>query len=356
MTALKTFLLTGKMYMIAGDASGNVYLIHPSGHIIAKHIRNDGVPIIHVDTLSVNKNLTSVIIVLRNGEIDQLSLTSEKKPLQSELEDISLNLEASILPTSDRPLVDVHVARFQKIQNVVFMAYKTDELDIIQLNGSLLHNITLPSQILALRSDSKYTLIGHELGMQMIYKSIEYDLKCSLSEDTRLKSLVFGAERQSRAYGVTTQNELLYFSVQKVVKRCYIKHRQKIKLPPGEKLKLISIKGYLLMATNEGIGVLNVTSTYKSGPKEVLIESYSSIGLSLSINIEHFDDLLVSFVNEKGGLLSLSLGNEVIGIFGSMLPVSEQHRQDKRWLFRPLMFILVIGVSLWNAFAGKRRI
>jgi len=70
--------------------------------------------------------------------------------------------------------------------------------------------------------DANGAIFGHEAGIMEFQDGKAHDLNCSLPETIHLKSLAFDVDKPSRAYGVTTQNEIVYFYLRRDIKRCIV--------------------------------------------------------------------------------------------------------------------------------------
>lgn len=78
-TALRAFVLHGKTHGIAGDSSGKLYVFHPSDGVIMEHLLPSGETVVQLETVTVKRNLTSILTLQSNGQITSYKLETAKQ-------------------------------------------------------------------------------------------------------------------------------------------------------------------------------------------------------------------------------------------------------------------------------------
>lgn len=184
--------------------------------------------------------------------------------------------------------------------------------------------------------------------------------ECEGMNNSVVKSYVFDATDRSKAYGITSEGELIHTLLlgDTVNFKCRVRSKRKVDL--DEPVALQAIKGYLLIANRDKIFVYNVSSQHyvRAGGLRLLFSA-------------GFDEIVTSFLHQQVNtnadkgmqiplitsdyekLVILSLGNGYLAMYRSNLPVFKNDFNSILWSSPVLVFILFL-FGAWHFFANKK--
>ncbi|KAL6760089.1 hypothetical protein V8C86DRAFT_2560593 [Haematococcus lacustris] len=231
-------------------------------------------------------------------------------------------------------------------------------------NASLLAAATSGTLILGLSRDRVYVL------SQLLTTGMR-SYHCQGLNASFLVAAVFDPVRTYRAYAINNLAQLLTLTVPNDNRKTLCKVVRFVQLPqpnavPGNvEWQMLAMPGYLLLATNGVVAVLNVTST-RSNPHGVVAGSLANMMGHLGL-AEAAPGVLPCptpvghlAVSRQGNLVAALLGNGVVAVFQSSLlvPASLQGlpATGKNTWMQPVMIGCMIFVGLWQFMRAKNRV
>ncbi|XP_027119088.1 uncharacterized membrane protein At1g75140-like isoform X1 [Coffea arabica] len=176
-----------------------------------------------------------------------------------------------------------------------------------------------------------------------------------------VRRYVFDATERSKAYGFTSEGDLIHVLLLGDIMNFKCRVRSKRKFDMGEPLTFQAIKGYLLIGDAEKIYVYNVSSQHyvrAGGPKLLFSASFDGIVASfLNQQQRKIDDKkgfvrpVVASNNER--LVVLSLGSGYVAMYHSNLPVFRSEFNTMQWT-SPVLFFILFLFGAWHFFAHKK--
>ncbi|RYR06359.1 hypothetical protein Ahy_B06g086101 isoform A [Arachis hypogaea] len=184
--------------------------------------------------------------------------------------------------------------------------------------------------------------------------------ECEGLNQSVARNYVFDATERSKAYGFTSEGDLIYILLLGDVMNFKCRVRYKKKMDMEEPVALQAIKGYLLVVNPEKAFVFNVSSPH-----------YVRIGLPRLVFSSSLDELRSSFLNypsasldsetngipliasDREKLVVVGLGGGYIGIYHSNLPIFKGEFNTMLWT-SPVLFFLLFLFAAWHFFAKKK--
>lgn len=185
--------------------------------------------------------------------------------------------------------------------------------------------------------------------------------ECEGLNHSLARSYVFDATERSKAYGYTSEGDLVHVLLMGDVMNFKCRVRSKKKFEMEEPVALETIKGYLLVVNREKVFVYNVSSHHyvRVGVPRLLFSAYLDEIRSSFLNhpINNVDDArkttppLVACDREKLVVLGLSSG--FVGMYRSNLPVFKGEFNPMLWT-SPVLFFILFLFGAWHFFAKKK--
>ena len=174
------------------------------------------------------------------------------------------------------------------------------------------------------------------------------------------QSYVFDATERSKAYGFTSDGDLIYVLLLGDVMNFKCRVRYKKKFDMNEPVALQAIKGYLLIVNPEKVFVYNVSSPH-----------YVRVGVPRLVFSSSLDELRSSFLNypstsldsemrvipliasDREKLVIVGLGGGYVGMYHSNLPIFKGEFNTMLWT-SPVFFFILFLFGAWHFFAKKK--
>ncbi|XP_019175066.1 PREDICTED: uncharacterized membrane protein At1g75140-like [Ipomoea nil] len=185
--------------------------------------------------------------------------------------------------------------------------------------------------------------------------------ECEGLNRSLVKSYVFDAAERSKAYGFTSDGDLIHVLLLGDIMnfKCRLRSRKKLDTT-DEPLAFQAIKGYLLVANRHKVWLYNVSSHHyvrSAGPRLVFsagLDEITALFLnhnSTDSNEERTTVPLIASDREK--LVIIGLGSGYIGMYRPNLPVFKNEFNTMLWTSPVLLFILFL-LGAWQFFAYKK--
>lgn len=185
--------------------------------------------------------------------------------------------------------------------------------------------------------------------------------ECEGLNHSLARGYVFDATERSKAYGFTSDGDLIYVLLLGDVMNFKCRVRYKKKFEMDEPLALQAIKGYLLIVNPKKVFVFNVSSPH-----------YVRIGVPRPVFSSSIDELRSSFLNhptpslddearvmipliasDREKLVIVGLGGGYVGMYHSNLPIYKGEFNTMLWT-SPVLFFVLFLFGAWHFFAKKK--
>ncbi|KAL3835200.1 hypothetical protein ACJIZ3_009936 [Penstemon smallii] len=185
--------------------------------------------------------------------------------------------------------------------------------------------------------------------------------ECEGLNNSFAKNYVFDAMDRSKAYGYTSEGDLIHTLLLGDAMNFKCRVRSKRSLELDEPLALQAIKGYLLIANMEKVLVYNVSSQqyvragglrllFSAGLDEIISSFLNQQVVDLNDETRMAIPLITSDYEK---LVIISLGNGYVAMYRSNLPVFKNEFNSILWT-SPVLFFILFLFGAWHFFANKK--
>ncbi|KAF8024351.1 hypothetical protein BT93_F1515 [Corymbia citriodora subsp. variegata] len=351
-------------YVAVGDERGRVYVIVRNGDVLVEFDTMLESPVTAmVSYMSVYKNESVTVTGHRNGVISVHKVwegsngeewsslfmkTVGKFAVHGNSED-----EGSAIT-----ILEVHhVGRMRYIISTDI----NGRINVLKEDGTAYGSVIPSSRPLVFLKQRLLFLTEKGAGSLDLRSMKLRESECEGLNHSLARSYVFDATERSKAYGYTSEGDLVHVSLLGDVVNFKCRVRYKKKFDIEEPLALETIKGYLLVVNREKVFVYNVSSHHyvRVGVPRLLFSAYLDEIRSSFLNhpIKNVDDArkttppLVACDREK--LVVLGLGSGFVGMYRSNLPIFKGEFNTMMWT-SPVLFFILFLFGAWHFFAKKK--
>lgn len=350
-------------YVAVSDKRGRVYVFFRNGDVLVELDTSLESPITAmVSYTSVFKNESFVLTGHENGEI----LVHRVWEGGSGGEDYSSvfmeNVGKFVLPENYEDslpvtLLEVHYVGRMKY---ILSADTSGKIKVFKDNGSFYGSATPSSRPLVFLKQRLMFLTETGAGSLDLRGMKIRESECEGLNHSVAQTYVFDAVERSKAYGFTSDGDLIYVLLLGDVMNFKCRVRYKKKFDVDEPLALQAIKGYLLIVNPEKVFVYNVSSPH-----------YVRVGMPRPVFSSSLDELRSSFLNhplpsldgetrvtpliasDREKLVIVGLGGGYVGMYHSNLPVFKGEFNTMLWT-SPVLFFVLFLFGAWHFFAKKK--
>ncbi|WOH02945.1 hypothetical protein DCAR_0522335 [Daucus carota subsp. sativus] len=183
---------------------------------------------------------------------------------------------------------------------------------------------------------------------------------CEGLDQSVVRNYVFDATERSKAYGFTSEGELIHVLLLGDMMNFKCRVRSMKNFDVHKPLAIQTIKGYLLLSNRDKVFVYNVSSSqsYRSaGPRFLFSAGLEEIVASfLKCQGESDDEkegVIPLIASDQEKLVILSLGAGYVGVYRSTLPISRVEYSTMIW-GTPLVIFIVFLFGAWKFFGNKK--
>ncbi|KDP38483.1 hypothetical protein JCGZ_04408 [Jatropha curcas] len=186
--------------------------------------------------------------------------------------------------------------------------------------------------------------------------------ECEGLNHSLVRSYVFDATERSKAYGFTSDGDLIHVLLLGDIMNFKCRVRSKRKFDMDEPIALQAIKGYLLVVNEQKVFAYNVSTQHYvrvGGPRllfsaglDEIITSFLNYQLSGAF-AEGRRRVIPLIASDKEKLVVLGLGSGYVGMYRSKLPVFKGEFNTMLWT-SPVLFFILFLFGAWQFFAKKK--
>ncbi|CAK9142825.1 unnamed protein product [Ilex paraguariensis] len=350
-------------YVAVGDDHGRIYVFLRNGDVSVDFYTLSYSPVTAmVSYLSVYKNETVLVTGHENGVIlmhrlwevpngEELSLLR----METVREFTSLEGGEGGLPIT---ILEVHhVGRVRYILSID----SSGKIRVFRETGRQ-HGLAVPtSRPLVFLKQRLMFLTETGAGSLDLRKMKIRESECEGLNNSVAKNYVFDATERSKAYGFTSEGDLIHVFLLGDTMNFKCRVRSKRKVDMNEPLALQAIKGYLLFVNQEKVYVYNVSSHHyvRAGGPRLLFSACLEEIIASFINGQAVDidavkrRVIPSIATDHEKLVILNLGSGFVGMYRSNLPLFKGEFNSMQWISSILFFILFL-FGAWQFFANKK--
>jgi hypothetical protein len=185
--------------------------------------------------------------------------------------------------------------------------------------------------------------------------------ECEGLDHSVARYYVFDATERSKAYGFTSEGELIQVLLLGDIMNFKCRVRSKRKFDMEEPLALQSIKGYLFVVNEEKVFVYNVSSQHYvrvGGPRLLFsagLDEIKSSFLNYQLTNAPIERRRVMplIASDREKIVVLGLGSGYVGMYRSNLPIFKGEFNTMLWTSPVLLFVLFL-FGAWQFFAKKK--
>ncbi|PRQ27014.1 putative WD40-repeat-containing domain-containing protein [Rosa chinensis] len=350
----------GSKYVAVGDERGRVYVFLRNGDVVVEFDTLLGSPVMAMASfLSIYKNESFVVTGHKNGEILMHRVwegVSGEEWSTVMMESVSkFDIGEDGLPVT---ILEVHhVGRM----SYILASDVSGKITVYKENGTV-HGSTMPSsRPLAFLKQRLLFLTETGAGSLDLRTMKIRESECEGLNHSLSRYYVFDAMERSKAYGFTSEGDLIHVLLLGDVMNFKCRVRSKKKFEMDEPLAFQAIKGCLLIVSGEKVFVYNVSSQH-----------YVRVGAPRLIFSAGLDEIRSSFLNyqtmdadaekrneipliasDREKLVVLGLGGGYVGMYRSNLPASKGEFSTMLWT-SPVFFFVLFLFGAWQFFAKKK--
>ncbi|KAK7321748.1 hypothetical protein VNO77_32652 [Canavalia gladiata] len=351
-------------YVAVSDDRGRVYVFPRNGDVLVEFDTSLESPITAmVSYTSVYKNESFVVTGHENGEIlihriweggsggeDYISLFMENVGKFVTHENYEDGLPVTIL--------EVHYVGRTKY---ILSADTSGKIKVFKENGLLYGSVMPSSRPLVFLKQRLMFLTETGAGSLDLRGMKIRESECEGLNHSVARTYVFDATERSKAYGFTSDGDLIYVLLLGDVMnfKCRVRYKKKFD-EMNEPLALQAIKGYLMIVNPEKVFVYNVSSPHyvRVGvPRPVFSSSLDELRSSFlshpTPNLDAKTRVIPLIASDREKLVIVGLGGGYVGIYHSNLPIFKGEFNTMLWT-SPVLFFVLFLFGAWHFFAKKK--
>ncbi|XP_022772777.1 uncharacterized membrane protein At1g75140-like [Durio zibethinus] len=350
-------------YVAVGDERGKVYVFLRNGDVVAEFYTKCESPIMAmVSYMFVYKNESVVVTGHQNGVIlvhriyEGLNGEESGSPVMETVgKYVASESGEDGLPIT---ILEVHhVGRMRYILSTDL----SGKIRVFRENGALYGSAMPMSRPLVFMKQRLLFLTETGAGSMDLRSMKIKESECEGLNHSLAQYYVFDATERSKAYGFTSDGNLIHVLLLGDMMNFKCRVRSKKKLEMNKPLAFQAIKGYLLIVDPEKVFVYNVSTLHyvRSGaPRPLFSASLDEIRSSfltyqvMDTNKER-RQVMPLIASDRERLVVLGLGGEYVGMYRSNLPVLKGE-SNTMLSTSPVLFFILFLFGAWQFFAKKK--
>ncbi|XP_057505352.1 uncharacterized membrane protein At1g75140-like [Actinidia eriantha] len=350
-------------YFAVGDDRGRVFVFLRNGDVLAEFKTLSDSPITAMlSYLSVYKNESVVV----TGHVDGSILVHMLWEVPNGEDWSSLSMESIGRFTSEEIGEDGSRVTLLEVHHVgrtryILSADLSGKIRVFRENGSV-YGLAVPtSRPLAFLKQRLLFMTATGAGSLDLRTMKVRESECEGLNHSSAESYVFDATERSKAYGFTSEGDLIQVLLMGDIMNFKCRVRSKRRFDMEKPLAFQAIKGYLLLVNQEKVFVYNVSTqhyTRLGGPRLLFSAGLDEIRASFVnyqlMNVDALKKMVVPLLASDGEkLLVLGLGGGHVRMYRSILPVFKGESNTMLWT-SPVFFFILFLFGAWQFFAKKK--
>ncbi|KAI8548799.1 hypothetical protein RHMOL_Rhmol07G0302200 [Rhododendron molle] len=350
-------------YFAVGDDQGRVFVFPRNGDVLVVFNTFADSPVTAMlSYLSVYKNESVVVTGHGNGLVlvhrvweesngeDWTAITMENRG-RLDLDEIGEN-------GSPVSLLEVHhVGRTRYILSVD----GSGKIRVLRENGTV-YGLAVPASRPLVFLKQRLLFLTETGAGSLDLRTMKVRVsECEGLNRSSVEIYVFDATERSKAYGFTSEGDMIHVLLLGDIMNFKCRVRSKRKFDMDKPLAMEAIKGYLLVVNQEKVFVYNVSSQHytRAGGPRLLFSAYLDEIRSSFPNYRLTDldtqkgMVMPLLASDTEKLLVLGLGDGHVRMYRSNLPIFKGESNTILWT-SPVFFFILFLFGAWQFFAKKK--
>ncbi|AAG12694.1 putative membrane protein [Arabidopsis thaliana] len=350
-------------YFAVGDSSGRVFVFLRNGDVLVEFFTTCDSPITAmVSYMSVYKNESFVVTGHQSGVI--LLHRLREGSIGEDLNSAVMENVGKFDGTEDGlqvTLLEVHhVGRVRYI----LATDLSGKLTVFTENRTVYGSVSPTSRPLVFLKQRLLFLTETGAGSLDLRSMKIRESECEGLNHSLARSYVFDASERAKAYGFTSEGEIIHVLLLGDIMNFKCRVRSKKKVQMEEPVALQAIKGYLLIVNQEKVFVYNVSTQHyvrTTGPRLLFpaaLEDIRSTFLShrestKTTDHQKLEKVTPLIASDREKLLVMGLGDGYVATYKSKLPISKAEFNTMLWS-SPVFFFILFLFGAWHFFSKKK--
>ncbi|KAJ7966736.1 WD40-repeat-containing domain protein [Quillaja saponaria] len=351
-------------YVAVGDERGRVYVFLRNGDALVEFYTLSKSPITAmVSYLSVYKNESVLVTGHRNGAILMHRIwegTSGEDWNSLVMENVDKFVASDQSEEDGSPITILEVHHVGRMRYIL-STDSSGKIRVFRENGTVYGSAMPTSKPLAFLKQRLMFLTETGAGSLDLRSMKVRESECEGLNHSLARNYVFDAAERSKAYGFTSEGDLIHLLLLGDIMNFKCRVRSKKKFDMDEPLVLQAIKGYLLIVSQEKVLLYNVSSQHyaRVGAPRLLFSSSLDEIRSSFLNYPMMDldaektNVIPLIVSDREKLVILGLGGGYVGMYASKLPIFKNESNTMLWT-SPVLFFILFLFGAWHFFAKKK--
>ncbi|KAJ8618228.1 hypothetical protein MRB53_014414 [Persea americana] len=351
-------------YVAVGDERGWVYIFLSNGDVLVEFKTLSDSPITSMlSYMSVWKNESFLVTGHRDGAI--LVHRVWEAANGEDWHSLSMGkLREIVLPEKseeDFSVINLEVHNVGRIRYIL-SSDVSGRIKVFRENGTLYGIATSLSRPLVFLKQRLLFLTENGVGSLDLRRMTVRESECEGLNGSLVKNYVFDSSERSKAYGFTSEGDLIHVVLLGDMTnfKCMVRAKRKSEMDGS--LAVQTVKGYLLVISHEKVFVYNVSSpSYNirlGGPRPrplfyATLDEIKASFINSPVMPESSESRKPLISTDREKLVVLGLGNGYVGIYRSNLPVFKAEFSTVLWS-SPVVLCVLFLIGAWQ-FLGKKR-
>lgn len=351
-------------YVAVGDDLGRVYVLSRNGDVSVEFHTMSESPITAIlSYLSIYKNESILVTGHENGLILMHRIWEDSNADEWSSLHMASVLKFDRHKVKDTPspitILEVHHVGQKRY---ILSTDLSGTIRVFRENGTVYGQPVVPmSRPLAFLKQRLLFLTEMGAGSLDLRTMKIREAPCEGLNNSVVENYVFDATERSKAYGFTSEGDMIHVLLLGDIMNFKCRIRSKRKFEMGKPQSFQAIKGYLLAGNHEKIFVYNVSSQHyvrAGGPKLLSSADLNEIASSFlskeQMSANGKRKLVKPIIaSDREKLVILTIGSGYLGIYRSTLPVFKNEFNTMQWT-SPILFFILFLFGAWHFFANKK--
>ncbi|OMO75068.1 hypothetical protein COLO4_26340 [Corchorus olitorius] len=350
-------------YVAVGDERGRVYVFLRNGDVVTEfHTKLESPIMAMVSYMSTYKNESAVVTGHQNGMVlvHRIYEGSNGEESGSPVMETVGKFVPAESGEDGLPITTLEVHHVGRMRYIL-SADLSGKIRVFREDGTLYGSAMPRSRPLLFLKQRLLFLTETGAGSLDLRNMKIKESDCEGLNHSLARTYVFDPTERSKAYGFTSDGDLIHVLLLGDVMNFKCRVRSKKKLEMHEPLAFQAIKGYLLIVDPEKVFVYNVSTQHyvRVGAPRFLFSAGLDEIRSSFLTYQVMDtsnekmQAIPLIASDREKLVVLGLGGEYVGMYRSNLPVSKGESNTMLWT-SPVLFFILFLFGAWQFFAKKK--
>uniref|UniRef100_A0A1J3HNB6 Putative membrane protein n=1 Tax=Noccaea caerulescens TaxID=107243 RepID=A0A1J3HNB6_NOCCA len=350
-------------YFAIGDSRGRVYVFLRNGDVLIEFFTTVDSPITAmVSYLSVFRNSSFVVTGHQNGAVLFHRIHEGSNGEDWNSNSVSMeNVGKFDVDDSADPVTLLEVHHVGRVRYILATDL-SGKLTVLTENRTVYGSVTPSSRPLVFLKQRLLFLTESGAGSLDLRSMKIRETECEGLNHSLARSYVFDATERSKAYGFTSEGEIIHVLLHGDIMNFKCRVRSKKKYQMEEPVALQSIKGYLLVIDEEKAFAFNVSTQHyvrTAGPRLLFSAGLEEIRSAFLSHRQSTSRTVAAvkarplIASDRENLLVIGLGDGYFAVYKSKLASVKGDFNTMLWS-SPVFFFILFLFGAWHFFAKKK--